>query len=352
MSPGQPTERRRRWSATGVLAFLVAIAALHVAAPVFIPVALAIIIAFVLSPLTGWLERRLGSAIAVAVVVALAWAMLGGVAWGVSQQMMTFTRELPEYRDQLRRRVAELRGMTLSAGVEQIESTLGELAQELEPSKLTDPPVVVVRSPRAPIITAATVMRVSASAGLVTLLVIFVLLERQALRNRIVQLAGHGRLAMTTRALGDASVRISRYLLTQTTLNVTFGVAAGLGLALLGIPYALGWGVLAAILKFVPFVGFWAAMAPPVLLSVATAQGWTQPALVAGLYVALAVGSTMLLEPILHAQRLGVSRIALVLGLAFWAWLWGPVGLVIATPLTVCLIVLGRHVPECGISGY
>jgi hypothetical protein len=190
-----------------------------------------------------------------------------------------------------------------------------------------------------------------ATAGLVTLLVVFVLLERQALRNRIMRLAGHGRLAMTTPALGDASARISRYLLTQTALNVAFGVAAGLGLGLLGIPYAFGWGVLAAILKFVPFVGFWAAMAPPVLLSVATATGWTQPVLVAGLYVVLAVGSTSLLEPILHAQSLGVSRVALVLGLAFWAWLWGPVGLVIATPLTVCLIVLGRHVPELRYIG-
>lgn len=321
MSSGQPPERRRRWSATGVLTLLAVIAALHVATPVFIPVALALIIAFVLSPLTGWLERRVGSSTAVAVVVALASAMLGGVAWGVSQQMMTFTRELPEYRHQLRRRVAELRGMTRSAGIEQIESTLGELVQEFEPSKPTEAPVVILTPPKATIISTATVVRVAVSTGLVTLLVVFVLLERQALRNRIVRLAGHDRLAMTTRALGDASARISRYLVTQTTLNVTFGVAAGLGLALLGIPYAFGWGVLAAILKFVPFVGFWAAMAPPVLLIVATASGWTRPALVAGLYVTLAVGSTMLLEPILHAQRLGVSRVALVLGLAFWAWL-------------------------------
>ena len=348
MGPGRSAERRGRWSAAGVLALLAAVAALHVAAPVFMPVALAIVIAFVLSPLTGWLERRLGSAIAVALVVALAWAVLGGLAWGVTRQVMTFTREFPAYRDQLRHRVAELRSMARDRdpGVEQIESTIGELMQEMEPSKPADGPVVVVRSPRPAIVSTATVMRVGASAALVTLLVVFLLLERQALRNRIVRLAGRGRLPLTTRALGDVSGLISRYLVTQTTLNVTFGVAAGLGLALLGIPYALGWGVLAAILKFVPFVGFWAAMAPPVLLTVATAPGWIQPALVAGLYLALAVGSMFLLEPVLHSQRLGLSRVALVLGVAFWAWLWGPVGLVIATPLTVCLIVLGRHVPE------
>ena len=346
MSPRPSDERRGRWSAAGVLALIAVVAALHVGAPVFVPVALATVFAFVLSPLTGWLERRLGRAIAVAVVVAVAWAVLGGLAWGVTQQVMTFARELPEYRDQLRRRIAELRSMARDPGVDQIESTIGDLVHELQPQEPDDTRVVVVKPPTPAITSAATLMRIGASAGLVTLLVVFFLLERQALRNRIVRLAGRGRLPMTTRALEDASQRISRYLLTQTALNVTFGIAAGIGLTLIGIPYALGWGVLAAILKFVPFVGFWAAMAPPVLLTVATAHGWTQPALVAGLYIVLAVGSTFLLEPVLHAQSLGVSRVAVVLGLAFWAWLWGPVGLVIATPLTVCLIVLGRHVPE------
>ena len=346
MSPRPSDERRGRWSAAGVLALIAAVVALHVGAPVFVPVALAIVFAFVLSPLTGWLERRVGRAIAVAVVVTVAWALLGVLAWGVTQQVMTFARELPAYRDQLRRRIVELRSMARDPGVTQIESTIGDLVQELQPRTPDDAPVVVVKPATPAIVSPGTLFRLGASAGLVTLLVVFFLLERQALRNRIVRLAGRGRLAMTTRALEDASRGISRYLLTQTTLNVTFGIAAGIGLALIGVPYALGWGVLAAILKFIPFVGFWAAMAPPLLLTVATAPGWTQPALVAGLYIALAVGSTFLLEPVLHAQSLGVSRVALVLGLAFWAWLWGPVGLVIATPLTVCLIVLGRHVPE------
>jgi predicted PurR-regulated permease PerM len=346
MSPGTPEGRRGRWSATGVVALVVGAAALHVGAPVFMPVALAIIVAFILHPLAGLLERWVGRVAAVALVVVVAWAVLGGITWGVTRQVMSFARELPQYREQLLRRVGEFRRMTRDPGVETLQSTIGELVDELntEPGEKTA--VVVVRPEMPAIVSLPTLGRVVASAGLVTLLVAFFLLERQALRNRVLRLAGRGRLAMTTRALEDASQRISRYLVTQAALNVMFGVAAGLGLAVLGIPYALGFGVLAAILKFVPFIGFWAAMAPPVLFSVATAPGWTQPALVAGLYLGLAIASTFLLEPVLHAQRLGISRVALVLGLAFWAWLWGPVGLVIATPLTVCLIVLGRHVPE------
>jgi predicted PurR-regulated permease PerM len=346
MDAAQSHERRRRWSASGALALLAVIAALHVGAPLFVPVALAIIVAFILAPVTGWLQRRVGNVIAVTLVVVATWACLGALTWGVTRQVITFARELPAYREQLRQRVGELRSLTREPAVDQIESTLSELVRELEPTKKPDAPVVVVQPPPRAMLSISTLVRIGASAGLVTLLVFFLLLERQALRNRIVRLAGRGRVAMTTRALEEASRRISRYLVTHAALNVTFGIAAGLGLALLGLPYALGWGVLAAILKFVPFVGFWAAMAPPVLFSAATAAGWWQPGLVAGLYCLLAVASTFLLEPVLHAQALGVSRVALVLGLAFWAWLWGPVGLVIATPLTVCLIVLGRHVRD------
>jgi CheY-like chemotaxis protein len=172
------------------------------------------------------------------------------------------------------------------------------------------------------------------------------LIERQELRNRLIRLAGHGRLAMTTKAMDEASRRISRYLLSQAVLNASFGLCAGLGLFVLGVPYALAWGVLAAVLRFVPFVGFWTALTLPTLFAVATSTGWWQPLATVALFLGLAVICAFGLEPHLYGQSAGVSRVALLAGVALWTWLWGPVGLVIATPLTVCLIVLGRHVPE------
>jgi predicted PurR-regulated permease PerM len=281
----------------------------------------------------------------VALVVIGLWSVLGAVAWGVGWQMASFARELPQYRVQRRARVAELRKATRDPDMTGLQATLEEVLAEIRPGA-GPPAAVVVQSPPEPFIALSTIGTVLGRAGLVTLLLVFMLLERQELRNRVIRLVGHTRLAMTTRAMDEASRRISRYLLSQAILNASFGVGVGLGLFALRVPYALAWGVLAGVLRFIPFAGFWAALAATTLFAVATSDGWLQPGLTAALFLGLALALTFGLEPLLYGQSAGVSRVALLVGIALWTWLWGPAGLVIATPLTVCLIVLGRHVPE------
>ena len=181
-----------------------------------------------------------------------------------------------------------------------------------------------------------------------TVLVIFMLLERLELRDRVILLIGYRRMTATTRALDEAGARISRYLLMQSLINGSFGVAVGLGLFLIGVPYAVTWGSLAAALRFIPYLGAFVALLLPLAISLAVFPGWLQPALVVGLFLVLELITGSVMEPWLYGQSAGVSQVALLIALTFWAWLWGPVGLLMATPLTVCLIVLGKHLPALG----
>ena len=181
-----------------------------------------------------------------------------------------------------------------------------------------------------------------------TVLVIFMLLERLELRDRVILLIGYRRMTATTRALDEAGARISRYLLMQSIVNGSFGVAVGLGLFLIGVPYAVTWGCLAAALRFIPYLGAFVALLLPLAISLAVFPGWLEPTLVVALFLVLELITGSGLEPWLYGQSAGVSQVALLIALIFWAWLWGPVGLLMATPLTVCLIVLGKHLPALG----
>jgi hypothetical protein len=185
-----------------------------------------------------------------------------------------------------------------------------------------------------------------ASAGLAIVLVIFMLMQREDLRNRLIRLVGYGRLPTTTRALEEASQRISRYLLMQSIINISFGVAVAIALWLIGLPYALLWGFLAAMLRFIPYVGPWAATIMPSALSLIVFPGWMWTALVIAVFLVLELINNMILEPMLYGESAGVSEVALLVAIAFWTWLWGPIGLILATPLTVCVVVLSKHVPH------
>lgn len=184
------------------------------------------------------------------------------------------------------------------------------------------------------------------TAALVLILLIFMLLQREDLRNRMIRLIGQGRMSTTARAMDDAGARVSKYLLMLLVVNVTYGVALAIGLYLIGVPNAILWGALAAVLRFIPYVGPWIAAAFPILLSLASSPGWLMPLMAFALILALELVSNNVMEPWLYGSSTGVTPIALIVAALVWTWLWGPVGLVLATPLTVCLVVMGRHIPK------
>ena len=189
------------------------------------------------------------------------------------------------------------------------------------------------------------------TAGLVLAMVIFMLLERRDLRDRLIGLFGHGQLTVTTKAFDEAGTRVSRQLLMQSLVNLLYGIAAGLGLYFLGVPYPLVWAALGAALRFIPYVGPVIGAGAPILVSLAALPGWAGPLWVMGLFVVLELFTNLVLETVLYAGAAGVSQVALLVSVAFWTWLWGPLGLLMATPLTVCLVVLGKHVPGLEFVG-
>ena len=211
-------------------------------------------------------------------------------------------------------------------------------------------PVRAIESPPSPLASLRDLVQPFlsplATLGIVLVFTVFLLVEESDLRNRVFRLAGLHRLNLTTKALEDATRRVSRYLMLQFLVNAGFGILFGIGLYLLEIPYAALWGTVAALLRIIPYVGSAAAGLLPLLLSLAVFDGWIKPALVFALFAGLEMVIANFLEPWLYGSHLGISSLALLLTTVFWATLWGPAGLILSTPLTVCLVVLGRHVPH------
>ena len=193
---------------------------------------------------------------------------------------------------------------------------------------------------------AATLLEPIATAGFVLIMVIFMLIRREDLRNRVIGLLGHNRLTGTTRVLVESATRISRLLLMQLMINTGFGLLFGVGMLIIGVPYSFLWGFLAVVLRFIPYVGAWMAALLPMVLSFAIAPNFTQPLLVLGVFLLLDLTTSNVVEPLLFSHSTGVSAVALLVAAVFWTWVWGPIGLVLSTPLTVCLVVLGQHVPS------
>ncbi len=332
------------------------VAALYWGQGLFIPIALAGLFTFVLSPLVGALERAglgrmpAGRPIAVIVVVGLVFSALGGTGWVISQQVMTLASDLPQYRGNIMRKIGDIRGQ--GEGLAEVQSTakevMGELQKDASPKKGEAKPLPVVVKEPAGIWQLPRIFEALGTAGLVIVLLIFMLIERHEVRNRFIRLLGHGRLAKVTKALDEAGNRITRYLIMQTLVNVMYGSAIGIGLFFIGVPYAVLWGFLAFVLRFIPYVGPLAAAAGPIALSLAVFNGWQRPLVTVAIFVAVELVTYMALEPFLYGQTAGVSQVALLVAVAFWTWLWGPMGLILGTPLTVCLVVLGKHVPSLG----
>jgi predicted PurR-regulated permease PerM len=327
------------------------VAVLYWAQAVFVPVALAVLLTFFLTPVVTPLQRRLGRVPAVLTITIVAFLLLGLAAWALTWQVTSVLDELPAYRENIRQRVRDIRGASRGGSVEKLQKAVADIEKEIDSD--TPPPgtaraPVVVRSETAPgswVPSSNTLVAHLATAGLVAVLIVFMLLGRQELRNRVMSAFGHGHLARTTRALDEAAARVSRYLLMQSIVNLSFGIGVGVGLFLIGVPYALLWAVLAATLRFIPYVGPFVGAIAPILVSLAVLDGWTRPALVVGMFVILELFTSLVLETLLYAGAAGVSQVGLLIAIAFWTWLWGPLGLVMATPLTVCLVVLGKHIP-------
>jgi len=327
---------------------------LRFGSPVLLPLALAALLTFLFTPVVNALQRwGLGRVLPVVLVLVLMFSALGAVSYTLVTQVTSLGNELPKYRGNIRQKITDLRSARRSSPLERLEREAREVIGEIKkddpavPGKPASPekpvPVVVERSS---VWHLPTLLEILASAGLVVVLVIFMLIRRHDLRNRIIRLAGHGRVATATQALDEASTRVSRYLLAQCMINGGFGVVVALGLWLIGLPYAFLWGFLASCLRFIPYVGTWMAAALPIVLSLGVFDGWQRPLLVVGLFIVLEPLIYMVLEPLLYGQSAGVSEVALLVAVAFWTWVWGPVGLILATPLTVCLVVFAKYVPD------
>jgi len=333
--------------------FALVFACLRLSREVLIPVAFAALLSLALTPLVAFVQRRgVHRVAAVLLVVLLVFSGLGGVGWMLGQQVTTLAQDLPRYRHNIREKIADIRVFGRGGSLEKVKETVQDVAQEIQkdergrvPAKA---PVSVPAEQAAPLFTLATlggIIEKLAMLGFVMVLVIFMLIERQELRNRLIRLFGHGRISITTSALDDATSGIIKYLLMQSLVNACFGVAVTIGLLLLGVPYPFLWGTLAGMLRFIPYVGTWMAALLPIALSLAVFPGWTKPLLVIGLFAVLEPFIYAVVEPLLYGHSIGVSQTALLVAVAFWTWLWGPLGLILATPLTVCLVVLGKYVP-------
>ena len=334
------------------------IVVLYWAQAVLVPIALAVLLTFVLTPAVSWLERWLGRVPAVLAAVTLVFIVLGLAGWGLARQMDHLADDLPTYRVNILAKIADVRGAGKGGSVEKLQETIEgiktDLGQSSAPTGTASRPVVVTSE----LVTGfpgfswlGPIVGPVGTAGLVLAMVIFMLLERRDLRDRLIGLFGHGQLTVTTKAFDEAGTRVSRQLLMQSLVNLVYGIAAGIGLYVLGVPYPLVWAALGAALRFIPYIGPVIGAGAPILVSLAALPGWAGPLWVVGLFVVLELFTNLVLETVLYAGAAGVSQVALLVSVAFWTWLWGPLGLLMATPLTVCLVVLGKHVPGLEFVG-
>lgn len=340
----------------------VVVAALYLAKGVLVPLTLAVLLSFLLSPVCDWLERRrLGRIPAVFVTVVVGFAVLGAATWTAVVQMTELAPRVPQYQTNFQAKLHSIND-NLSAALNKFTKTaedaeamgrnLPPAAPGGEPGRHSDQSYAVhlIPSPVSPLQilsgTFGTILEVLGSTGVVLLLVVFFLIRREDLRDRFVHLIGRGHLTVTTQTLEDAATRVSRYLATQFLLNLSFGIPVAVGLYFIGVPNAILWGIVATTLRFIPYIGIMIAAALPVGLAMAISTNWVAPLLTLGLFVALELVISNVLEPWLYGKHTGVSAVAVLVAAVFWTWLWGPVGLLLATPLTVCLLVLGKHVPQ------
>ncbi|HEY5819741.1 MAG TPA: AI-2E family transporter [Mesorhizobium sp.] len=342
-------------------------AILYLAKDILLPIAVALLLTFALAPIVSALRRRSVPRIfAVILTVSITFLGIALFSFVVGTQLTNVAREIPSYQYNIIEKIRSLRDVGADGGlIDRLTGAVERVGREISqgttapkpgvagsatPTAQPKPlpveiiersgPIEMVRNVVLPLISPF------ATAGLVVVVVIFMLLEREALRDRFIRLAGYSDLHRTTEALQDAGSRVGRYLLMQLVVNTAYAVPISLGLWLLGTPNAILWGMLTLVLRFVPYIGPAIGMVLPLVVTFAVTPGWAPLLWTAALFLAVELISNNVLEPWLYGSRTGLSPLAIIVSAIFWAWLWGPLGLVLSTPLTVCLVVLGRHVPQ------
>jgi predicted PurR-regulated permease PerM len=326
---------------------------LFFARDLLVPFAFAITLAFLLVPAVSRLEARgFPRVVAVAVTGVLAFTIICGVGYVVAHQLLNVARELPAYRLSIQEKIASIHSpaeQSLEKAFTAVEDISGDLAASARQPLAQAQPVRVVDPARTQFETFELLLRFLhpiGTLGVVIVFTVYLLMKREDLRHRILLLAGMGHIRLMTQALQDAATRISQYLIFQATVNAGYGALFGFGLFFIGVPNATLWGVLAGILRIVPYVGTATALVLPLVVSVAVSSSWGPTLLVIGLFLTLSLTATNFIEPWLFSSRTGISSLALLAMAIFWALLWGWPGLILSTPLTVCIVVLGRYVPK------
>ena len=346
---------------------------LYAAKPVVIPLALSVLLAFVLTPVVSMVQRAgLPRVPAVLLTTLVTLGLLGVGGYVMGTQVRGLVRDMETNKKKIQTKLRQLTGSgggmlsqfsdlfeeqstgTIEAGVPapgdpKPTPTIDKQAAADAGQPPAKPMTVKLEEKSGAerlVTTALPVVEPLATVALVLVLVVFFLVNREDLRNRLIGLIGGGHLTGTTRVLGDAGERVGKYLLSQLLVNLGFGLVFAVGLAVIGVQFAFLWGVLAVALRFIPYVGSWIACAFPLALSFATADGWGQPAAVLVFFGVLDLAVGQALEPVVFGHSTGVSPVALLVAAAFWGWLWGPIGLLLSTPLTVCLVTLGQNVPS------
>ena len=368
MGPGRSlgdTEKRDylSWNNLPVGVTVIAVVAiLYFAKDVLLPLAIALLLSFALAPIVSFLRRRgVPRVVAVCASVFMAFAVIALVAALAATQITSLASNIPTYQANVVEKVRALRSFGGEGGViERLTGAIERVGAEIERGIQTNDPTedqpvqkplpVEVVSQNNALETLRNIVipliAPFASTGLIIVVVIFMLLDRENLRDRFIRLVGYSDLHRTTEAIEDAARRVGRYLLMQLVVNLIYAVPLTIGLFLIGIPNAVLWGVLALVLRFVPYIGPAIAMLLPLTLALAVAPGWELVLWTAGLFLVLELVSNNVIEPWLYGSQTGLSSVAIIISAIFWTWLWGPLGLLLSTPLTVCLVVLGKYVPQ------
>ncbi|WP_292670171.1 AI-2E family transporter [Mesorhizobium sp.] len=350
-----------RTSLPTVATVVTSVAALYFGREVFLPIAIALLLTFALAPLVSALKRAgIPRLPAVVVSVLGAFTVLALFSFIVATQVSELAQNIPLYQANILTKVRSLKETGVGGGIiARLSGVIERVGQEIDQQDPSPPaadkprrepvpveiiarerPLQVLQNLIGPLISPL------ASAGLIVIVVIFMLLEREDLRDRFIRLVGYGDLHRTTQALQDAGKRVGQYLLTQLVVNIVYAIPITVGLWVLGIPNALLWGLLALALRFVPYIGPVIGTLLPLFLALAVAPGWSLLLWTVALFVVMELVTGNVIEPWLYGSRTGLSPLAIIVAAIFWTWLWGPLGLVLSTPLTVCLVVLGRHVPQ------